>query len=293
MSIPLIDKHNRDLQTIVAAIDALGGGGGGNGGGGGTVDWTAGFATYDPRYRLKANPVPWAEVDKAGSSLAHLAIRNIADTTGTVQDARLSANIPRLDAAQNNFLGTLLEKGFPVAKAIISDVNPGPAPEGTLWIEPGVSGGGGGGGTIMSVFGRTDPHITALSSDYAAHYAPLSHTHSAGAITAGTFGAGSYTFPSSLYAGAGGGSGRTGMVTGTPSQVGYFEWFLPNGSRQAFMGWEPGYLFLNLESVSRFVVNGNMEVGGYITSEGHAVAKVIFSSTTPGPAPADTLWIET
>ncbi len=65
---------------------------GGGGGGGGDVtsvfgragDVVAAAGDYSSFYRLLSAAVPWADLDKTGSSLAHLASRAIGDTTGTL-----------------------------------------------------------------------------------------------------------------------------------------------------------------------------------------------------------------
>ena len=52
--------------------------------------------------------IPWANVVKGGSSLADLTTRSAAAlSSGLLADARLSANIPRLDAI-NSFLDDLV-----------------------------------------------------------------------------------------------------------------------------------------------------------------------------------------
>lgn len=55
------------------------------------------------------NNVTWASVNKTGSSLADLVTRSAADlTSGALADARLSANVPLLNAASNTFTGYLV-----------------------------------------------------------------------------------------------------------------------------------------------------------------------------------------
>ena len=98
--------------------------------------------------------------------------------SGTFNDARLSSNVPRLNAVENNFLGALKQASVDVAKIHIAGIQPDETdedPYGTIWVVSGDVVGGGGG-----------------------EYSPVDHTHPASDITGGAFGAGNYTFPGTV-----------------------------------------------------------------------------------------------
>ncbi|MEQ1878602.1 MAG: hypothetical protein ABL958_18310, partial [Bdellovibrionia bacterium] len=68
----------------------------------------AGVTTFNGRSGVvapAANDYTWAQIDKTTSSLADLTTRDAADLQGTLNDARLSANVP-LKNAGNTFSGT-------------------------------------------------------------------------------------------------------------------------------------------------------------------------------------------
>lgn len=68
---------------------------------------------------LAAASVPWASVDKTGSSLADLTTKSAASlSSGTLADARLSSNVPLLNG-DNTFTGT---NGFDGASVFTSAV---------------------------------------------------------------------------------------------------------------------------------------------------------------------------
>jgi hypothetical protein len=75
-----------------------------------------------------------------------------------------------------------------------------------VWTVP--SGGGGGGGSVSSVFGRTGA-VTALSSDYSAHYQPLNSNLTAYAGLAST----------GLVVRTGAGTATVRSITGTASEI--------------------------------------------------------------------------
>lgn len=73
--------------------------------------------------------IDWTKINKAGSSLADLATRSATDlSTGTLADARLSANVPLLNAANiftNTSGNTFGASGVSIPASVVRDVNAG------------------------------------------------------------------------------------------------------------------------------------------------------------------------
>jgi hypothetical protein len=65
------------------------------------------------------------------------------------------------------------------------------------------------------------------------------------------------------------GIGVVGLAPGSATVPGFIEWFLPNGTRQAFMGSNAGNLLLQVEQGGQFAIgNALLKVDGAISSTG-------------------------
>lgn len=77
--------------------------------------------------------IAWSKLSKTGSSLADLATRSAGDlSSGTLADARLSANVPLKDALANVFTGDIQAAAFDGDGSALTDLNASELTSGTV-----------------------------------------------------------------------------------------------------------------------------------------------------------------